>query len=134
MSEDRVALLERLIEALNRGDWSVILPHFTSDVVADNTRTRGDNQLVFRGPDQVRQAWESSNDVWEAVQVDMGNATAIGDQVVVRLSGRFRGRQGIELTARPAWLFTFRGDKISEICFYQEEHEALEAARTSRAS
>jgi ketosteroid isomerase-like protein len=127
---DRVAIIRQGVEALNRGDWSAILPHCTADVVLDNTRTRGEYQRIFRGPDEVQRAWESMIDVWEAVHTEIGDPTAIGDRVAVPLFGHFRGRQGIELTTNPAWLFTFRGDKVAEICFYQDEHEALEAAQT----
>ena len=134
MPTDRAAIIRDGVEALNRGDWSAIVPHLASDVVLDNTRTRGENQRFFRGAEEVRQAWESTVDVWAAVHTEIGEPTGIGDRVVVPLFGNFRGRQGIEVTTNPAWLFTFRGDKVAEICFYQDEHEALEAAQESQAN
>ena len=122
-----------MIDALNVGDWTSIHPHLAPDVVLDNTRVRGENQGIFHGRDEVQRQWERWIEVWAAVRIDLLDTTTIGDQVVVPHSANFRGRQGIEVTARPTWLLTFRSDQVTRICFYQEEQEALEAARAAPA-
>jgi ketosteroid isomerase-like protein len=39
-----------------------------------------------------------------------------------------RGRDGIEVQARSAWLITIRDDKQTSLTLYQTKQEALEAA------
>jgi ketosteroid isomerase-like protein len=42
-----------------------------------------------------------------------------------------RGRDGIQVEARSAWLITFRDGKQTSLTLYQTEQEALEAAGLS---
>ena len=42
-----------------------------------------------------------------------------------------RGRDGVEVQARGAWLITFRGGQQTSLTLYQTKQEALEAARQS---
>ena len=54
-----------------------------------------------------------------------------GDQVVVPQTGYIRGRDGIEVTARVALVWTIRDGAIVRICLYQQKRDALEAAGLS---
>jgi hypothetical protein len=47
--------------------------------------------------------------------------------MIVSNLARQRGRDGIEVTARSALLFTVRDARITRICLYQELDEALKA-------
>ena len=40
-----------------------------------------------------------------------------------------RGRDGIEVEAKGAWLWTIRDGTMAGLCLYQETEEALAAAR-----
>jgi hypothetical protein len=46
---------------------------------------------------------------------------------VVPNVSRPRGREGIELTARSAVVFTFRDGRVIRVCLYQDRQEALKA-------
>jgi len=42
-----------------------------------------------------------------------------------------RGRDGIEVQARGAWVWTFRDGSVARVTFYPERQDALEAAGLS---
>jgi ketosteroid isomerase-like protein len=44
------------------------------------------------------------------------------------MTGRFRGRDGVEVEAEMVWLYTFRDGTIRHVTLYQEADEALKAA------
>ncbi|HEV7584607.1 MAG TPA: hypothetical protein VGO14_02395 [Solirubrobacteraceae bacterium] len=44
---------------------------------------------------------------------------------------RFRGRDGIEIFARSAFVFRVRALKITSLCLYQETEQALKAVGLS---
>jgi hypothetical protein len=102
--------------------------------VFDNTRSRGPQPGIHRGPSELHRFWERMTQIWESVHVELGDVRMIGDIVVVPRTFRARGRDGIEVVARSTWLVSFEGDKIARICLYQEEQEAIEAAQASLAS
>src|SRR5437870_5485603 len=53
------------------------------------------------------------------------------DVVVVANVAYMRGRYGIEVQARSAWLITMRDHKVASFTLYQTKQEALEAAGLS---
>ena len=67
--------------------------------------------------------------LWEAVEYEPEEFVAEGDHVVVPFTTRFRGREGLELTTRATWLWTFRDGAVARLCLYQERNEAFAAAR-----
>jgi ketosteroid isomerase-like protein len=48
--------------------------------------------------------------------------------VVTPFTNYLRGRDGIEVQARAAFLWTIHDGKVTRLRFYQERREALEAA------
>jgi ketosteroid isomerase-like protein len=62
-------------------------------------------------------AWEEAHELIDAVE-----------RVVVCTTSHAQGRNGIELTAHPAYVVTLRDGAIVSACMYQERYEALEAA------
>jgi ketosteroid isomerase-like protein len=50
---------------------------------------------------------------------------------VTPFTNYLRGRDGIEVQARAAFVWTIRDGAVAHLCFYQERHEALEAAGLS---
>ena len=55
----------------------------------------------------------------------------VGEHVVVPQTGYVRGRDGIEVQARGAWVWTFRDGSVARVTFYPERQDALEAAGLS---
>ena len=42
-----------------------------------------------------------------------------------------KGRDGIEVQARAAWVWTIRDGSVERVCFYQERQQALKAVGLS---
>ena len=61
----------------------------------------------------------------------MYELTEAGSDVVVPNTTTFRGRQGIEVVARSAFVITVENGQITRYRLFQEPAEALEAAGLS---
>jgi ketosteroid isomerase-like protein len=51
--------------------------------------------------------------------------------VVLPHTTHFRGREGVEVTARATWVYTVENGQITRLRLFQEEAEALEAVGLS---
>lgn len=134
LPEERLEVTRHALEAVNEDDWNAVAARLAPDVLFDNTRSRGPQRGVYRGRDELRRLWEQMTQIWESVQVELGDVRLIGETVLAPRAFRARGREGIEVIARSTWLVTFDDDKIARICMYQEEQEAIEAAQASLVS
>ena len=68
---------------------------------------------------------------WDSVRVEAREFIEAGDVVVVPWTVHARGRDGIEVVARPDLLWTIRAGAIERVSMYQERQDALEAAGLS---
>jgi ketosteroid isomerase-like protein len=129
MSQENVELVRAWFDAMNRGDWDAVLEDVAPDFELDATRALGEWRGVHTGRDKAIRAWERFVEPWESVHIEVEELIDAGDQVVSRTSGTLRGRDGIELTARNSWLWTFRdGQGTRLVVGYETTQEALEAA------
>ena len=69
--------------------------------------------------------------MFEVHEFEAHDFIEIGEHVVVPVTTRIRGRDGIEVTADTASLYTVRGDRVARIAMYQTLEEALQAAELS---
>jgi ketosteroid isomerase-like protein len=77
----------------------------------------------------VRRLWQRDFiDPWESVRVEIDEVIEAGPHVVTRQTGYFLGRDGIEVTTRTAWCWTFHGGKLTRLLVANELADALEAA------
>jgi ketosteroid isomerase-like protein len=74
-----------------------------------------------------RELQQEFEGVFEAIWTEPDGFTPAGDHVVVSQTTRFRGRGGVEVTARGTMLFLVRDGKIASLTLYQERAEAFEA-------
>jgi ketosteroid isomerase-like protein len=126
MSQENVEIARRCFEAWHRGDVDAGLEDFAPDFELDMSRSIGLDRGIYN-LNQVRHRAEEFWEVWERIQVGAEYIDA-GEHVVIPFTNRLRGRDGIEVQARGAWLGTIRDGLIVRICLYQEVQEALEAA------
>jgi ketosteroid isomerase-like protein len=127
MSQENVEIVRRGIEAFNRRDLKTWLATFRSDAEIDWSRARGPLKGVYRGHGELEVFW----DEWltfDWVEVEPHDLTEAGSEVVVPNTTTFRGRQGIEVVARIAFVFTVENGQIARLQMFQERAEALEAA------
>jgi ketosteroid isomerase-like protein len=127
VSQENVEVVLRHTEAFNRRDLRTWLALFSSDAVVDWSRARGPQQGVYRGRDGQKAFW----DVWLTFdwgEIEMYDITEAGSEVVVPNTTTFRGREGIEVVARSAFVLTVENGQITRYRLFQERAEALEAA------
>ena len=130
MSQENVEIVRAVIDALNRGDLEGVLKDADPDFEFDFSRAVGPVQGVFK-LDQTRGLLEELFGMWEAARFEIGELREVGDHVAASITSYTRGRDGIEITARPSFVWTFRDGRIVRVCTYPEWHEALEAVGLS---
>ena len=64
---------------------------------------------------------------WEDVRLEIHDFTEAGSEVVVRNTAHMRGREGIEVSARTALVFTVETGQVTRLRLFDEHDEALEA-------
>ncbi len=131
MSQENVEIVRKAWEAVNRGDIDASLKYAAPDCEFDNSRAFGPVHGTYKGLDQIRQAFEDFFGPWESFRIELDELIDAGEDVVASVTGYYRGRDGIEVRTRTAFVWTIRDGAIAYVCFYQERQEALEAAGLS---
>ncbi len=130
MSQENVELVRRGYEAIHRGDLDAGIQDFAPDFELDMSRSSGMDRDIYSLDEMRRRFVEDVLEVWETILVGAEYIDA-WEHVIVSFANRLRGRYGIEVQARGAWLCTVRDRLIVRIRLYQEVQEALEAAGLS---
>jgi ketosteroid isomerase-like protein len=133
MSQENVEIVRAAIDAWNRRDWGGTLKDAAPSFEFDFSRSMGPGRGVY-SLDQMGQYFRELTEAWEYLRLEPDEIIEAGEQVVVpnTLYAQGRdGRDGIEVQARSAWVWTIRDGRVAHLCFYQERREALEAAGLS---
>jgi ketosteroid isomerase-like protein len=130
MSQENVEIVRAAIDAWNRGDWDAVLEDATPSFVFDFSRAMGPEGGVYR-LDQMGEFFRQLTEAWESLRLQADETITAGEQVVTPNTLHARGRDGIELAAHSAWVWTIRDGKVAHVCFYQGRKEALEAVGLS---
>jgi ketosteroid isomerase-like protein len=129
MSQENVEIVRRNTDAYNRGDLDGVLETWAPDAVVDWSNSGGFDAGVFRGHDEIRAHWQRLLEAFDEVRVELVDPIEVeGDLVIVENLGYLRGRDGIEVQTRSAWLITIRDGELTSFTLYQTKQEALEAA------
>jgi ketosteroid isomerase-like protein len=130
MSQGNLEIVRRSTDAYNRGDLDGMVEGWAPDAVLDWSNSRGLEAGVYRGHDQIRAFTERFLAAWDEVRLEIDDPIEVGDDVLgLENVTHLRGRDGIEIRARSAWLATFRDGRQTSLTLYQTKREALEAAR-----
>ena len=128
MSQENVEIVRAAINALDRGDIDAALKDAASDFVFDFSRSVGLEAGVYK-LDQMRTFFGRwVGEMWESSRFEADEFIEAGDLVMTPVTNLLRGRDGIEVQARGAWVWTFRDGSVARITFYPERQDALEAA------
>ena len=127
MSQENVELAQRQIDAYNRRDLDGLRAVFDSAVELDWSASRGVEAGVYRGVEATLEWITGYISTFEEVVVEPERFIDVGEWVVVPNVARFRGRDGIEVLARAAFVYTVHAGKITRMCLYQETEDALKA-------
>ena len=128
MSQENVEVVRRGIEAFNRRDLKTWLTTFRSDAEIDWSRARGPLKGVYRGHRELEEFFNVLWSTFEEGRIETHGIAEAGPVVVVTNTAHFRGRDGIEVIGRSAFLFTLENGQITCLRLFQEPPEALEAA------
>jgi ketosteroid isomerase-like protein len=129
MSEENVELVRRAVDAYNRRDLDGIVENWAPDAVLDWSNSRGLEAGVFRGHGEIRAFTQRFLEAFDEVRLEIDDLHEVEDGLLIMENVTYlRGRDGIEVQARSAWLITIRDGEQTSLTLYQTKQEALEAA------
>ena len=130
MSEENVEIVRRATDAYNRRDLDGMLEIWAPDAVLDWSNARSFDAGVYRGHGEIRAFVEEFFATWDEVRIEIvdGPAEVEDGLLIAENVAYMRGRDGIEVQARSAWLITIRDGEQTSLTLYQTKQEALEAA------
>ncbi len=133
MSQENVELIHRAVDAYNRRDPDGLLTDWAPDAVLDWSNALIFEAGVYRGHEQIRAFMEEFSAVWEEVRIEIvdGPVEVEDGLFITENVAYLRGRDGIEVQARAAWLIAIEDGKQTSLTLYQTKQEALEAAGLS---
>jgi ketosteroid isomerase-like protein len=133
MSQENVEIVRRSTDAYNRRDLDGILESWAQDAMLDWSNARSFDAGVYRGHGEIRAFMEEFFASWDEVRIEIvyGPVEVEDDLLIAENVTYMRGRDGIEVQARSAWLITIRNGEQTSLTLYQTRHEALEAAGLS---
>jgi ketosteroid isomerase-like protein len=135
MSRENVAFVEGLLAGAGDMDKQALLaalPEFIAqacdpDIEWVEDPQRADAQ-VYRGHEGVRQSWERWLDHWDEYEGEAEQFIDCGDDVLVIMRERGRGRtSGATVSSRNYLVFTIRAGKIARYQEFYDEQAAFKA-------
>ena len=127
MPQENFEVVRRSIAAWNRRDATAWVAVFSSDGEIDWSHARGPFKGVYRGRGEQEAFWNVFWSTFEDVQLEASDFTDAGSEVVISNTARMQGRDGIEVIARSALVYTIENGQIARLRMFQERAEALEA-------
>jgi len=128
MSQKNVEIVRRGIDAWNRRDLQTLMAPYRSDAEVDWSRSEGPFKGVYRGHDGIQTFWDLLWSMFEEGHLETHDFRQVGSDVVVPNTAHFRGREGIEVSARTVLVFTLERGQITRLRLFPDLNEALEAA------
>ena len=127
MSQENVEAARRCIEAYCRGDYEEASSYLAPDVVWEVGQ-----ELPAHGPAAVRNVWRRWDAEWEELETVAEEYIDAGDQLVVIVRYRGRGRfSGVEVNDLQYEVHTLRDGQCIRKVEFPTRSQALEAAGLS---
>ena len=125
--QGHVAIVRRIFDAFERGDYDGIMGELRDDVEFRNP-AHAIESGIRRGPAGFRRALENVNQIIEFT-VEFEEMRQIGDTVVVGYRAIGTGREsGVPIDQRFGHVWTFEGGKVKSLEWFRSYDEALTAA------
>jgi ketosteroid isomerase-like protein len=132
VSEANVDIVRHVFDAVNRGEWDIVLASYSSDTEWDDRDLRPEG-AVHHGIDAMRQEMRAWFGTWSNYWQEIEEIRDAGEHVVVVIheSGEGKG-SGAVMDQRIGAVITVVGDLIVKTRLYRDPAEALDAARPGR--
>ena len=127
MAQENVEVVRSMIAAWNQRDQRASLALWDPDGEIDWSRSTGPLKGIYRGHGERDIFWSEFMTTFVEAKLEAHSFTEAGADIVVPNTVHIRGREGIEVTARSALVFTLENRKITRMRLFQEHAEALEA-------
>jgi ketosteroid isomerase-like protein len=131
VSKDDVDLVQRSLEAWNRCDLSAWSASFHPDGELDWSRARGPFKGVYTGAREREAFWEVFWSTFEDIRIETHGFTEVDSEIVVPNTAHIRGREGIEVVSKTAFVFTVEDGQITCLRMHQDRDEAFESVGLS---
>jgi ketosteroid isomerase-like protein len=129
MSEENVEVIRRIAETFNEEGAEAAARKFFADDAEFYEPPEQPAPRVARGRDEGLKLFQAFDEAWEKHRSELQEVRAVGaDKVLVFSVEHFVGRDGIEISAPAAAVFTLREGKITRWEAFWERERALEAA------
>ncbi len=130
MSQENVDLVRRVLGLFNLRDVDGAMEAAHEDVEMDWSSAIGPLHGVYRGRQQVREAWASFLDAWREVRWEPEEIIDVGDaRLVVLTRARMRGLgSGADVEATAAQVWTVTEGRLKSVKLFESRDAALEAA------
>jgi ketosteroid isomerase-like protein len=127
MSQENVNVVRESLEAFVSRDEATLRALNHADVEVDWTASLGVEARVYKGIEAVLGFYKGYFEAFQTIVFEQIRFIDAGRSVVVPNTSRSQGRDGIEVLARSALVFTVRDRRIAEVRLYQDTPQALEA-------
>jgi ketosteroid isomerase-like protein len=124
MSQENLAAIGRIVDAINAKDWQAVLADLDPNVEIDDTDipegTGDDSFLTWVN------RWDEAWDGWHVEDIE--TRPAENDKAIALFTMVVRGRgSGVELRRADALVTSFRDGKAVKLGYYNDQAEALRA-------
>ena len=131
MSQENVEIVRNGFDAWDRHHYEAAARHFSPDVEIDAS-DRVLNPAVYSGLDGAIRFRREIAEMWGEFHVEIEDVVSAGDEVVVLVRSRGKGRaSGAQVDSRAAWVATVREQRITRLRLYRDRSRALEAVGLS---
>jgi ketosteroid isomerase-like protein len=122
MSQENLAAIARIVDAINAKDWQAVLADLDPNVEIDDTDipegTGDDSFLTWVN------RWDEAWDGWHVEDIE--TRLAENDKAIALFTMVVRGRgSGVELRRADALVTSFRDGKAVKLGYYNDQAEAL---------
>ncbi len=133
VSSENVAIVRRLYDAVARRDSATVLAIYHPEVEWDHTRNEAvvglmGGEAIYHGHEGLRRWSRDWYEAWESVDAQPEELIDAGEDVIVVLNYRGRGRaSGIEVElTHMAGVFTLTEGQVVRAAWFRTREEALE--------
>jgi ketosteroid isomerase-like protein len=128
MSEQKLEVARRGLEAFNRRDVEALVNGFDTDCEWVSFRAQLEGG-VYRGHDGVRRFVRDMDEDWSEFRIELEELSEVGERVLLIGSARAESRgSGLRVNNRVGFVFDFREGKIHRLVAYGDPDSARSAA------